>query len=96
MTDTEEKTIEAISEVERLSLELTKMNRKLASTNAELALAKSELAELGFRYQILQIYRKYGLLDTDGLNEQGQIVRNYVAAQSPSPTPISGDDNGTK
>jgi hypothetical protein len=88
MTDTIEKTIEVISESERLSLELAKMNRKLASTNAELALAKSELAELGFRYQVLQLYRKYGLADTDGLNEQGQIMRNYVEAP--------GDDNGTK
>jgi hypothetical protein len=88
MMDTEEKAVESISEVERLTLELVKMNRKLASSNAELALAKSELAELGYRYQVLQLYRKYNLSEKDGIDEQGQILKNYVSEP--------GNNNGTK
>jgi hypothetical protein len=81
MSDTEkvlETPTQVISEAERLTLELAQMQRKLSASNAELALARTELSELQHKYLILQLYHKYGLSDKDAIGEQGQILRDYV------------------
>jgi siderophore synthetase component len=78
MSDTPEKPVETLTEVERLSMELARTHVKLAAANAETALARNELAGLNHRYLILQLYHKYGLSEKDGIGEQGQIIRDYI------------------
>lgn len=71
-----EKPIEKISEEDRLSLELSKSNRKVALANAEKALAQNESAEVAYRYLVLQLFVKYGLNPvTDAMQEDGTIAR---------------------
>jgi len=77
-TTEKEKPVENLTEVERLSLEITKLHIKLAQANAEATLARTEFATLNHRYLVLQLYHKYGLTEADGINEQGQILRDYV------------------
>lgn len=72
-----------LSDADRLNLELAKMHRKLALAQAETALAKNEMAEVGYKYVVLQIYMKYGLTEADALSEAGDILRG--GAQPPVP-----------
>jgi len=72
---------ETISEADRMSLELAKANRKTALAQAEKALAENQLAEMNYKYIILQLYMKYGLNETDALSEDGKILRGGAVAQ---------------
>ena len=72
---------ETISEADRMSLELAKANRKTALAQAEKALAENQLAEMNYKYIILQLYMKYGLNETDALSEDGKILRGGAIAQ---------------
>lgn len=51
------------------------MNRKISLVQAEKALAQNELAEMTYKYFIVQLYLKYGLKPTDNITESGLIVR---------------------
>lgn len=62
-----------ISEEDMLKWELAKLNKQLAISQAETALAKSDVADLHHRYTVLQIYMKYKLTDQDTINN-GVIV----------------------
>lgn len=64
-----------LQEVDRLALELSKANRKIALVQAEKALAQNETAELAYKYVVLQIYMKYGLTETDAITENGEILK---------------------
>lgn len=69
---------EALSEVDRLTLELAKMHRKVALANAEKTLAQNDTAEISYKYLLLKLYVKYGLdPEKDVLHENGNILRNY-------------------
>jgi hypothetical protein len=63
-----------LSETDRMALKLANAEKEVALANAKTALAESEKAELNYRYFILQLYRKYGLSDTDALNQNGDIL----------------------
>lgn len=69
-----------MQESDRLSLELAKLNRKLALAEAQTALAKNENAELSYKYVVLQIYMKYGLTEKDAINENGEIIKDGAVA----------------
>lgn len=71
-----------LSEVDRLSLELAKSNRRLALANAEKALAQNETAEVSYKYVVLQLYMKYGLSEADAINEQGEILKGGAVSQN--------------
>ncbi len=75
---------ETISEADRMTLELSKANRKTALAQAEKAIAENQLAEMNYKYIILQIYMKYGLNETDALSEDGKILRGGAVAQQAS------------
>lgn len=62
-----------ITEEDLLKWELAKLNKQLAISQAETALAKSDLADLHHRYTVMQIYMKYKLTDQDTINN-GVIV----------------------
>lgn len=64
-----------LEETDRMALELSKMNRRLAQAGAEKALAQNETAELHYKYTVLQVYMKYGLSSTDSIDENGNILR---------------------
>ena len=66
--------VRKIDEVDRLAIELAKVNRKVALANAEKALAQNETAELAYKHTVLQIYVKYGLTFNDALQEDGTIT----------------------
>ncbi len=66
---------EKISEIDRLSLDLSKTKRELALSDAKTAIANSEKAELSYRYFILKLYMKYGLTESDAITEGGDIIR---------------------
>lgn len=63
-----------ILEVDRLSLELAKMNEKLSTVQVEKSIAYNELAKLHYRYLVLQVYMKYGLTENETINEVGEII----------------------
>ena len=59
-----------------MQLELSKSRRETALAQSKEALAKSENAELSFRYVVLQLYFKYRLTENDSISEDGTIVKN--------------------
>lgn len=67
---------EVLAELDRLALEMSTLRKSLAEANAREALAKAELAEMSFKYLVLQVYRKYGLADGDNIDSNGNIIRN--------------------
>ncbi|CAB4196535.1 hypothetical protein UFOVP1290_55 [uncultured Caudovirales phage] len=76
---------EKISEIDRLSLDLSKTKRELALSDAKTAIANSEKAELSYRYFILKLYMKYNLTESDAITEGGDIIRggaNFVKTGS--------------
>lgn len=89
MTDEQEpKIVERLSESDKNTLGLAIMNRKLALSNAEKALAQHENAELSYKYLVMQLYMKYGLSTSDTITENGDIVRKLEAVQ--------GEPNGSE
>ena len=66
---------EKLSDLDKMTLELAKSNKRTALANAEKAIAKNENAELAYKYIVLQLYMKYGLTEADAINEQGEILR---------------------
>lgn len=65
-----------LAEIDKFALELAKARRFIALAQAEKALAQQETAELGYRYVMLQLKIKYGLKDTDSINEEtGEIIK---------------------
>ncbi len=64
-----------LSDEDKHVLELSKMKRALALSNAEKALAQNESAEAQYRYIILQLSVKYNLKNDDIINDDGSIVR---------------------
>lgn len=70
-----------MQDVDRMSLELAKANRKTAVAEAQTALAKNENAELAYKYVVMQIYLKYGLTANDAINENGDIIINGAVPQ---------------
>lgn len=73
--DKNESCHQKISEVDRLSLELAKANRKTAVAYAERSLAQNETAEIAYKYTVLQLYMRYRLTEADAINENGEIIR---------------------
>ena len=71
-----------LAEVDKMALELAKERRKTALAEAKNAMSQSELAELSYKYVVMQIYLKYGLTEADALNENGDILRGG-ALQAP-------------
>ena len=63
-----------LSDIDKMALDLAKERKLTALAEAKTAMANNEKAELTFRYTILQIYYKYGLKDTDTIQEDGSIV----------------------
>lgn len=74
---------EKMSDVDRLSLDLAKANRKTALAEAQTALAKNDNAELAYKYVVLQIYMKYGLTEADAITEAGEILRGGAQQAAP-------------
>lgn len=70
-----------LSEVDRLSLEVAKANRRAALAQAKQAMSENEASELSYKYFILQLYMKYGLSESDAINEQGEILKGHVTKQ---------------
>lgn len=68
------KPIEKISEQDRLALDLAKERKLTAEAQLQTAQAKMQTADLAFRYVVLQLYHKYGLVITDQLSEDGSIT----------------------
>lgn len=51
------------------------LNRKVGLLAAEKSLAQHELSEMTYKYNILQLYMKYGLSAKDAITEAGEIIR---------------------
>lgn len=77
-----------LSDLDKLQLDLAKSNRKTALANAQKALAENEVAELNFKYLVLQLYMKYGLTDADAIGEDGSIVKNGALGRNPQQLPV--------
>lgn len=73
-----------LSDVDRMSLELAKSNKRTALALAEKALAQNEVAELSYKYTVLQLYMRYGLTEADALSEAGDILRGGALKQAGS------------
>lgn len=70
---------EQLDAQDRHTLEMAKMNRKLALAAAEKALAENNSAEISYKYVVLQLYMKYGLTEADAIDEQGFVHRGANA-----------------
>ena len=66
---------EKLSEADQLRLELAKQRRQTALAEAKTAGAQNENAELAYKYVVIQLYMKYGLTESDGISETGDIMR---------------------
>lgn len=75
--------VEALSDVDRLSLELAKSARFTAVAEAKAALANQEKADISYKYVVLQLYMKYGLTPADAIKETGEILRGGALPQPP-------------
>lgn len=72
-----------LSDQDKMNLELAKAQLRLAQANAEKESMRFEATQWAHKYALLQLYIKYGLsVETDGIDEQGKIVRNVQPAQS--------------
>ena len=70
---------EKLNEQDKNTLDVAKLQRQMASLEAEKALAKNESADASFKYLILQLYVKYGLNpQADAIDEQGNIMRGAL------------------
>ena len=58
---------------DKAALDLAKAKAQVALETAKTFLAKSETAELQFRYLVLSLYRKYGLATDDAINDDGTV-----------------------
>jgi hypothetical protein len=67
---------ETLSAEDKHHLDMSKVKRQLVLAQAEKALAQNEAAEVSFKYLVLQLYCKYGLTETDGIDDNGNIFRN--------------------
>lgn len=67
--------ITQIQDVDKMALELAKSRRHVALAQAEKALAQNETAEIAYKYVVLQLYMKYGLSETDAIDDNGKILR---------------------
>lgn len=69
--------VPSISLEDKQMLEALKMQRKLALSQAETALAKNEASEAQYQFQLLQLFVKYGLNpQKDILDEHYNIVKD--------------------
>lgn len=71
-----------LTEVDRMALELAKERSKTALAEAKNAMSQSEMAQLNYKYVIMQLYLKYGLTEADALNEAGDILRGGALPQA--------------
>lgn len=77
----QDKSSEKLSDLDRMTLELSKQQRQTALAEAKAALAQNEKAELAYKYVVLQLYMKYGLTEADAINENGDIMRGGALPQ---------------
>ena len=63
-----------ISDEDKLILDQLKYKRELSLATAEKELARSESADLSYKYVVLQLYMKYHLTENDAINENGDIL----------------------
>jgi hypothetical protein len=78
-----------MSEEDRLNLELAKSRKETAMAMAKEAVAKSEVADIAYKYIILQLYMRYGLDQNDAISEDGSLIKGgaaQVAQQSQGQT----------
>ena len=66
----------ALAEVDKLTLDLAREQKKTALAEAKAALANNEKAELAFKNIVLRLYLKYHLTTSDAISEDGQIVKD--------------------
>jgi hypothetical protein len=76
MDEEDKKLVMQLSAEDKSALSLSIVNRKVSLLQAEKALAQHELAEMNYKYYIMQLYMKYGLTSEDSFNESGEILRN--------------------
>lgn len=70
--------VKQLSTEDKHALTVMLMNRKIALLTAEKTLAQHELSEMTYKYNILQLYMKYGLNAKDVVTEAGDIIRDGV------------------
>lgn len=70
-----------LRDIDRMVIELAKANKKTALAQAEKSLAQNELAELSYKYVVLQLYMKYGLTEADVITESGEIIKGGAQAK---------------
>jgi hypothetical protein len=74
--DTTPPVSEMLSDLDKMTLEVARMQRRLVIANTEKALAQNEASEATFKCVVLQLYLKYGLDPaTDKIDENGNIQR---------------------
>jgi hypothetical protein len=69
--------ITKLNDIDRLSLEVAKANRRAALAAAKQAMAENEASEGQYKYFVLQLYMKYGLTERDAIGENGEIMRGH-------------------
>jgi hypothetical protein len=66
---------EQLTDDDKAQLDLSKMNRELALSQANLHVAKGQLADAQHNILVLQLALKYNLAIGDGINDDGTINR---------------------
>ncbi|HEY5268664.1 MAG TPA: hypothetical protein VII94_06120 [Candidatus Saccharimonadales bacterium] len=68
-------------DVDKLNLDLAKSKNQAAIAEAKAAIAEAKIAELSYRYTVLQIYMAYGLTAADAISDAGEIIRGGALQQ---------------
>jgi len=75
MEENKEIVVEKISEQDKLSITLGKLEKEKVYAQAEKAIAQNDLAEQKFKNLVLMLYLKYKLDMADQIQDDGTIVR---------------------
>jgi hypothetical protein len=73
---------ETLSDIDRMALELEKLRRQSALSEAGKAVAQSQVADLTYKYFVLQLFMKYNLSSNDTISEDGKIIRGGAKKES--------------
>lgn len=74
MNNKKDSTVNQLSDLDKMHINLSNMNRKLVAANAEKALLQNENAELSHKLLMAELYLKYGRSPSDKINENGDFI----------------------
>lgn len=67
---------EFISDLDKATIEIARINQRLTKALMEKSYAEKEYSDLSYKFLVLQLYMKYNLTEKDSISEHGEITRS--------------------